>query len=154
AAGGNGPRWRHRTSPPESEGVGLPGVVGHTRQAIRARLGAGQPLPSPVWTTAVIDTGSNVTCVTPGVLQRLGLSVLAQGSSQTAAGVAAVNLFQVSLSIPPPANVPGPMLTRRDLVVMEMPSPIPGVDVLIGLDVLLDCKLLLDGPARRFTLEF
>jgi hypothetical protein len=46
------------------------------------------------------------------------------------------------------------MLTRRDLIVMEMPSPIPGVDVLIGLDVLLDCKLLLDGPARSFTLEF
>lgn len=26
--------------------------------------------------------------------------------------------------------------------------------VLIGMDILLDCKLLLDGPGRRFTLEF
>jgi hypothetical protein len=46
------------------------------------------------------------------------------------------------------------MLTRRDLVVMEMPIPVPGVEVLIGLDILLDCKLLLDGPARQLTLEF
>jgi hypothetical protein len=46
------------------------------------------------------------------------------------------------------------MLTRDNLLVMEMPSPIPGVEVLIGLDILLDCKLLLDGPARQFTLEF
>jgi hypothetical protein len=46
------------------------------------------------------------------------------------------------------------MLTRHDLTVMEMPSPIPGVEVLIGLDILLNCKLVLEGPARRFTLDF
>jgi hypothetical protein len=102
----------------------------------------------------VIDTGSTVTCVTPALLQRLGLRPIGQGSSHTVAGQAAVNLFEVSLSIPPAANVPGPMLTRGDLVVMEMPSPIPGVEILVGMDVLLDCKLFLDGPARRFTLEF
>ena len=28
------------------------------------------------------------------------------------------------------------------------------VEVLIGLGILLDCKTLLDGPARRFILEF
>jgi hypothetical protein len=60
----------------------------------------------------------------------------------------------VSLSIPPPGGAGGPMLTRRDLTVMEMPGPIPGVEVLIGLDILLDCKMLLDGPARQFMLEF
>ena len=66
----------------------------------------------------------------------------------------AVNLFEVSVSVPPPGNLPGPMLTRHDLTVMEMPSPIPGVEVLIGLDILLNCKLVLEGPARRFTLDF
>jgi hypothetical protein len=88
------------------------------------------------------------------VLQQLGLTSTGQGSSQTAGGLAAVNLFEVSLRIPSPGNDPGSMLTRLDLMVMELPSPIPGVDVLIGLDILLDCKMLLDGPARRFTLEF
>ena len=28
------------------------------------------------------------------------------------------------------------------------------VDVLIGLDFLLGCKFLLDGPARQFSLEW
>lgn len=88
------------------------------------------------------------------MLQQLGLTSTGQGSSQTAGGLAAVNLFEVSLRIPSPGNDPGSMLTRLDLMVMELPSPIPGVDVLIGLDILLDCKMLLDGPARRFTLEF
>jgi len=28
------------------------------------------------------------------------------------------------------------------------------LDVLIGMDVLLECKLMLDGPARQFSIEF
>lgn len=129
-------------------------VVGHNRKDLGVLLAAGQPIPSPVWTTGAIDTGSNVSCITPATLQKLGLLSTGQASSQTVAGSAAVNLFEVSLSIPPAGKVAGPMLTRRDLTVMEMPSPVPGVEVLIGMDILLDCKLLLDGPARQFTLEF
>ena len=142
------------TCPIASGELTLTVVVGHNRKALTAVVGAGQTLPPPIWTRGVIDTGTNVTCVTPAVLKKLGLTSTGQGSSQTVGGLAAVNLFEVSLSIPPAGNVPGPMLTRRDLMVMEMPSPIPGVDVLIGLDILLDCKMLLDGPARQFTLEF
>jgi hypothetical protein len=129
-------------------------VIGHGRRALGGLLAAGQPLPSPIWTPGVVDTGSTITCVTPALIQQLALQTIGTGYSQTVAGQATVNLFEVSLSIPPPGNVPGSMLTRHDLVVMEMPSPIPGVEVLIGLDILLDCKLVLDGPARRFTLAF
>jgi hypothetical protein len=132
----------------------LPVVIGPNRKALVAFLAAGQPLPRPVWTTGVVDTGSNVTCVSPAVLRQLGLASTAQSTSHTAAGQAVVNLFEVSLSIPPLANVQGPMLTRKDLLVMETPCLIPGVEVLIGLDILLDCILLLDGPGRQFTLEF
>jgi hypothetical protein len=129
-------------------------VIGHPSKALKALLAAGQSVPSPLWTTGIVDTGTNITCVTPAVLQKLSLASVAMGSSQTVSGPASVNLFEVSLSIPPAGNVAGPMLTYSDLAVMEMPSPIPGVDVLIGLDILLRCKLLLDGPAGLFTLEF
>jgi hypothetical protein len=129
-------------------------VIGHNRKDLATRLAAGQPVPAPIWTMGVVDTATNVPCVTPAVLQQLGTVSTGQSSSHTAAGQVPAKLFEVSLSIPPPSNVPGPMLTRRDLTVMELPSPVPGVDVLIGLDILLDCKLLLDGPAHRFTLEF
>ncbi len=40
------------------------------------------------------------------------------------------------------------------LLVMEALATLPDADVLIGLDILLNCKTLLDGPARRFTIEF
>jgi hypothetical protein len=129
-------------------------VIGHNLKALSVLAAAGRALPSPVWAAGMIDTGTNVTCVTPDLLRRLGLSPTGQGSSRTAGGLAAVNLFEVSLSIPPAGNAAGPMLTRHDLIVMEMPGPIPGVEVLIGMDILMDCKLLVDGPARQFTLEF
>jgi hypothetical protein len=38
--------------------------------------------------------------------------------------------------------------------VSALDHAIPGIDMLIGLDVLLNRRLLIDGPARRFTLDF
>ena len=45
-------------------------------------------------------------------------------------------------------------LTLPDLLVTELMITLPDADVLIGLDVPLKIKLLLDGPARSFTLDF
>jgi hypothetical protein len=58
------------------------------------------------------------------------------------------------MTISPPGNLPGAGLTLPDLEVMELPQPLSGVEVLIGMDVLMNCKLVLDGPAGQFTLEF
>jgi hypothetical protein len=49
---------------------------------------------------------------------------------------------------------PGVALTVPDLLVSELTTHLVDMEALIGLDVLLTCKLLLDGPARRFALEF
>jgi hypothetical protein len=53
--------------------------------------------------------------------------------------------------------VTAPMIPERvvqpDLLVMELPLGFP-VDVLIGMDVLLGCRMLLDDPARQLTLDF
>ncbi len=51
-------------------------------------------------------------------------------------------------------NLPGPMLTRSNLLVMELIDPPQDIDVFIGLDILLVCRLLLDGPGGYFTLDF
>lgn len=129
-------------------------VVSLSHQAMVDRLAAGLPAMPPIWTTGLIDTGSTVTCVAADVIQRLGISPFAQTSTRTASGSVPVRLFRVSLSISPSGNLPGPMLTRPDLLVMELLDPIPNVDVLIGLDILLDCRLLVDGPGRQFTIDF
>jgi hypothetical protein len=37
---------------------------------------------------------------------------------------------------------------------MELLTSLPGPDVLIGLDVLLKCRLFVDGPGKWFKIEF
>jgi hypothetical protein len=132
----------------------LPLVIGLGADEAQGRISAGQALPSPVWGTGVIDTGTTVTCIAGFILRQLGTMPGKQATSQTATGQLVADLYKVSLSIPAPGPSTGPMLTRRDLLVMEMTQVIPGVEALIGLDVLLEIKLLLDGPARSFTLDF
>jgi hypothetical protein len=102
----------------------VPVLIGLNRKALTDLLAAGQPIPAPLWTDGVVDTGTNITCVTQEALSKLGIASTGQSSSHTAGGQKEVNLFEVSLSIPPAKNVSGSMLTLQDLVVMEMPSPI------------------------------
>jgi len=142
------------TFPVHADGLTLTVLVGLNHQEATTLVQAGQPVPAPLWKTAVIDTGSNVTCVSGATLQQLGVSGTGQGSTQTASGALAVRLFQVSLGIPLFGNPPGSLLLNRQLTVMELLSAIPNVDVLIGLDILLTGRLLLDGPVKQFTLEF
>lgn len=127
-------------------------VLGVSHADGTARLQAGQAIPPPVQARAVLDTGSSTTAVAPSVIARLGLTSLVTGSSHTASGAVAVDLHFVSLSIFDAGRAA--MLTVRDLLVSELTAEVPDVDVLIGMDVLLGCKLLLDGPARQFALEF
>ncbi len=142
------------TFPLQQNELRLVAVISLNHQAMAALVAAGQPFPTPIWATGLIDTGSSISCITADIVQKLGIPAVVHTSTRTASGSVPVRLFRVSLSIPPAGNLPGAMLTRDDLLVMELIDPPPDVDVLIGLDILLDCRLLLDGPARQFTLDF
>jgi Aspartyl protease len=130
----------------------VPALVGLNHTDTTTLLQAGQHVPAPIYLRALIDTGCSATAVSPIVFGQLGLVPLIAGSSQTASGSVAVNLYRVSLSVYDPNQAP--LLTVRDLLVSELTIAIPAIDVLIGMDVLLTCKLLLDGPARQITLDF
>jgi hypothetical protein len=88
------------------------------------------------------------------MLQQLAILPAMMTSTQTVGGQVKVSLFEVSLSILDPSLASSPWLTQSDPLVMELPSVLPTVDVLIGLDMLLQTNLLLEGPARQFTLAF
>ena len=118
-----------------------------------ARLQAGVPVPRPIAVNAQIDTGCNVTLVSAAVLHSLGIVSHRTTQSTSTAGAWAVRLFMVSLSIVGPTGM-GPSLVQPSLEVVELTTPIPNIDVLLGMDVLLQCRLLIDGPARQFTLMF
>jgi hypothetical protein len=118
--------------------------------ALRA---ANRPAPPSFLAMAGIDTGSNVTGVSVPILQQLSLIPVAQTKTHGIGGQVPVRLFRVSITIFDSTQPNSPWFTQPNLVVMELPPSTP-VDVLIGMDVLLTCRMLLDGPGRQFTLDY
>jgi hypothetical protein len=140
------------TFPVSPVGLAVPVWIGLSGTVIAVRYGTGRPISPPVQARGLLDTGSDVTAVASWLLQ--GLPVATVTTTHTVAGLVKVNLYEVSLGITDPGQPGSPWLTEADLLVMELAAVLPNVDVLIGLDVLLRYKLLLEGPARQFTLEF
>jgi hypothetical protein len=142
------------TFPVVPEGLAVPVWIGLPGRATAQLVAAGQPVPAPVQARGLIDTGSDRTCVASALVHRFGLPPAMQTSTTAVSGQIPVNLYEVSLSITDPATAGAPMLVEPDLLVMELPVALKNVDVLVGLDVVLECRLLIDGPARSFTIDF
>jgi hypothetical protein len=141
------------TFPIISDGLVVDAVVtleGAVLKALRAR---GQPCPA-IDAKALIDTASNVSGVSPAIVRQLGLTPVGPPTTTTGiGGTFSVQLYRASLQLRD-AGIPTlPMFTNPSLLVMELP-PGPSYNVLIGMDVLTQCKLIVDGPGGFFTLEF
>jgi hypothetical protein len=136
------------------DGLCVDVLVGVDGGKMATLIHAGQPIPAPRSVRGLIDTGTDVTAIHLPILQGLGIPSLHQTTTRTVGGSLSVNVFEVSLSITNLANPSAPWLVRSSLLVMDLPSALPNIEALIGLDILLGCRLLLDGPARQFTLDF
>jgi hypothetical protein len=141
------------TFPVMKSGLAVPVWIGLNGDTTDALLAAGQ-VPVPIQARGLLDTGSDVTAVAAWILQQLGITPTSTTSTHTAAGNVPVKIYSVSLGITDPNQPVRTWLTHSTLQVTELNALLPDTDVLIGLDVLLECKLLLDGPAPQFTLEF
>jgi hypothetical protein len=121
--------------------------------ALALLLASQQPAPASVLARAILDTGSNATGVATSIIQQFQLSPAHQSQTQGITGSASVQLYRVSLSIFDAAQSHLPWYIQPDLLVFEL---LPGspVDVLIGMDVLLGCRTLVDGPNRLLTIDF
>jgi hypothetical protein len=122
-------------------------MVGVKGQTAASLIAAGQPVPRPLLIRALIDTGTDITAIAASVLTQLGLSPVQQHTTQTVSGPVSVQLFEVSLSLPPAS----PLLVLDRLLVMQLPTPLTGIDSLLGLDVVDRLLLILDGPRREMT---
>ena len=114
----------------------------------------GKSIAAPIQARGLLDTGSDITAIASWVLQKLALPIVAKTVTSTAAGQINVNLYEVSLSITNPVQPNSPWLTLADLQVTELSAVLTDADVLIGLDVILQCRMIVDGPARFFSLDF
>lgn len=116
-----------------------------------AHTATGQPAPHSIPARALIDTGSDVSLVSGWILQQLGAQRLFHRNTQGMGGTVSAGVFRVSISILD-ASRPPPWFTRPDVWVMELSAGLP-FDVIIGMDVLLECRMLVDGPNRTFTID-
>ena len=112
----------------------------------------GQSRP-PLTGKGVIDTGSNVSGVSPALLRQLGLHSVGTASTVGIGGSYPVQLYRISLHIYDTGDLALPWFSHAALVVMDLP-PWLTPEVLIGRDVLLNCKTTVDGPAGMFSLDF
>jgi hypothetical protein len=137
------------------DGMICDALIGLNGQTITALVSAHQAISPPVPCRGLIDTGSDITCVGSSVLRKLGLiTPIAKTTTTTTSGTVPADLFEVSLSVLNLASSQGSTLVFANLLVMELLGLIPKLHVLIGLDVLLTTRLLLDGPNKEFSLEF
>jgi hypothetical protein len=143
----------HFTLTCTSDGLEVPVVIGLDGAEMAKRLAGGIAVPRPVLLRGVIDTASDISCTVSRVVSQLGLSPVGRTSTQTAAGAAQVNLREASLSLLMPGVTPASyLLVLNQITVMELPGLTPGIEAIVGLDVLYRLWLFLDGPRREFTL--
>jgi hypothetical protein len=102
----------------------------------------------------LIDTASNVSGVSQAIVKQLGLPPVGPPTVTTGIGGAVtVQLYRISLHLRDARDVSLPMFSLPSLLVMELPSG-PSCDVLVGMDVLRECRLVVDGPGGHFEVRF
>lgn len=134
-----------------SLGLELPVLLGVDQVAMHKLQAAATPIPRPVAASALVDTGTDMTCIDSALLQQIGATKTGSGSTQTVSGQQAIQLFRVSLSIP--SHHAG-MFVIPSLRVMELPVSIPKVDVLFGMDLLSQLRVVIDGPRGTFEIHY
>jgi hypothetical protein len=112
------------------------------------RRAAGQPVPPPFPTTALIDTGASHTAVHPMILDHLGV----------------VQTGAATVSVPGHAHASRPLYdvrvtlgTHRPAFALQVAKIVPAthtVAVLIGRDILKDGTLLFDGQNEASSFWF
>ena len=142
------------TYPMTSDGPIVPIVIGLDQAAVAILAAAAISIPAPFHGKAIIDTGSNVTAVSASFLHAFQLIQTSGLQTVTASGPAPARIFKASLSILPPSNSSGPLLTHPSLIVMELTHPPDECDVLIGRDVLDHYDFHYDGPNRLIHITF
>jgi hypothetical protein len=141
------------TLPIQPGGLLLDVLVGHNNVQTQELLDAGLPLVRPVKVVAFIDTGADISGISATLARTLSRSPVHYLHTITAGGSIRTACYQISLSF---LDATGTRLlfVIPDLLVTEMTTPPTRLDVLVGLDVLLQCVLIVDGPNGSFTLRF
>jgi hypothetical protein len=142
------------TFPLSADGLTLEVRVGLPAPVLEAKLAQGQPFRAAETARALIDTGADAMSVAPGILTQLGLAPTGDVEMTTASGSVRVKRYEISLTLFGNLGVAGPVLVRPVWNVTAFSQPLKNIEALIGMDLIRQILLKIDGPGNRFTLEF
>jgi hypothetical protein len=127
-----------------------------TDDKVKARRKARRPIPQPILLDALLDTGSDLSCVDPSAIRPLDLpsAGLMPTYSPGLGGLALSPQFTVNFAILDPSGTRGTDLLLADWIITELDMTLLGYQVLNGRDILARCKFLYDGPANTFSLTY
>jgi hypothetical protein len=114
---------------------------------------AGMGFPPPERAKALIDSGASISSISPRIAKSLSLvptGITPIYSATTGGASQNCNLYDVCLAFAQPSI----KVLGVNIPVIEVHVFTPGVDVLLGRDMLRQCLCIYDGPGASFTLAF
>ena len=107
--------------------------------------------PAIGWVRALVDTGCSHTSVTSTLAQSIGLNIAGRGSAHNAQSTTAVNIFHADLILKP-IILGNPVEIRvPDCRLMEFLHPSLPFDVLLGMDLLMQGTMYINGTNCLLT---
>lgn len=94
---------------------------------------------------ALIDTGSNQTIVFKSLIDKIDADPVRTTSLNTANGRVMLNIYSARVELPA-------WIVAEDVEIIHQPSQ-SVMDVLIGMDILSNGTLTIDGQSKRFSFE-
>jgi hypothetical protein len=115
-----------------------------------------KPVPPPVRTRGILDSGAELTCVDLAFVRSPGLPFRGVSLANLPAlgGTSIASVTDASLTILHPSGNPRDHFVLRDLPVLELSLGTTGYDVLIGRDALAKLRFQYSGPRKRFRLVY
>ncbi len=142
--------------PITSVGVLVTIQVGVGRSQRQQLLRAGQAIPQPVTLEALIDSGSDCSCVDPVAIAPLRLLLRGPQFTNVPAigGLTLAVEREAALRIVHPSGHPSRDFVEPWVPLVELPLGTRGYKALLGRDLLDRCRFRYDGPARTFALAY
>lgn len=131
-------------------------LVGPSASQVQKLRSALRPIPAPVGSRALLDTGAEITCIDTALIHHANLPIHGTTLANVPAlgGMSVSLLYDASLTVVHPAGDPADNLIIRNLPVLDVALAALGYQVLIGRDVLAKCRFLYNGPKNRFRLSY
>lgn len=139
-----------------AEGALVRVSIGWSSTSTRSLRAALKPIPPPVDTRALLDSGAAATCLDSSLVQTLAppQAGMTLANLPATGGMTGGSLYEIRLTIIHPSGNAHSNLVVPDLIVLELPIGALGYQVLIGRDLLKRCRFFYDGPKDRFFLSY